>query len=87
MITPFACRSDNRLLTGGSRKRLATLGNRVALDARRHVAVGVQRHPDRGMAELLGDHLRVFAGLQRHRRPAVPQIVEPAPELDQVSRC
>jgi hypothetical protein len=29
------------------------------------------------MAELLGDHLRVLAGLQRHRRPAMPEIVEP----------
>ena len=29
------------------------------------------------MAELLGNHLRVLTGLQRHRRPAVPQIVEP----------
>jgi hypothetical protein len=28
------------------------------------------------MAELLGNHLRVLAGLQRYRRPAVPQIVE-----------
>jgi hypothetical protein len=29
------------------------------------------------MAELPGHHLRVLAGLQRHGRPAVPEIVEP----------
>jgi hypothetical protein len=53
-VTPVAEAgpSANRLLTAGSRKRLATLGNRVALDARRHVAVGVEGDADRGMAEL-----------------------------------
>jgi hypothetical protein len=48
----------------------------VFLESGKHVAVDVQREAHRGVAKPLRDNLRVHAGLQRERRPRVPQVVQ-----------
>ena len=41
------------------------------------MAVGIQRHPDGGVAEALLHDLRVRAGPEERRRVEVPEVVEP----------
>jgi hypothetical protein len=41
------------------------------------VAVGLERDGDVCLPENLGDDLGVLAGLERQRRPGVPEVVEP----------